>query len=122
MNPENRRRARVFVLEDEALILMLLADLIAQAGHDCVFRASRLEDAAGIAATGDFDLAILDVTVRGETSFAIADAVAARGLPVIFATGYGERGLPQSWAKAPVLQKPFDARALVETIRRVSAP
>ena len=109
-------RTRVFVVEDESLILMLLQDLLEEIGCECAASATRLEAAKKLAAEAAFDLAILDVNVRGETSYPVAEILVARGAPFVFATGYGETGVEDAWRHAPVLQKPYDARTLREAI------
>ena len=55
----------------------------------------------------DVEAAILDVNLAGESSFPLADLLAAKGVPFVFATGYGSGGLPESWRDRPTLQKPF---------------
>ena len=107
-----RPRPKVFAVEDESLILMLLEDLLGEIGCDCVATATRLAAARDIAATKTFDLAILDVNLRGETSHPVAEILAGRGVPFIFATGYGDVDPGGQWSDARVLQKPYDARAL----------
>jgi hypothetical protein len=64
------------------------------------------------AETGDFDCAILDVHVRGKNVFPVAEALEARGLPFVFATGSGQHGVPEKYRARPVLQKPFMALEL----------
>ena len=68
------------------------------------------------ASAADYDLAILDVNLRGEETYPVAEIAATHRKPVIFATGYGEQGLPEAWRDRPILQKPFDADALKDAI------
>lgn len=100
---------RVFLVEDEALVAMLVEDMLADEGCTLAATANRLAEA--IAKAGDrsleFDLAILDVNLAGEPVFPVAEALAARGVPFAFATGYGAGGLPDAWKGRPTLQKPF---------------
>jgi CheY-like chemotaxis protein len=100
---------RVLVVEDEALVLMLLEDMLADHGCEVVATASRIAQALEMAADMAlvFDAAILDVNLGGDPIFPVAEALAARGLPFIFATGYGAGGLPEVWRDRPTLQKPF---------------
>ena len=101
---------RVLVVEDEALVAMLLEDMLAD--HGCVVAgaASRIGQALDLLADPSvvFDAAILDVNLGGEPIFPVAEALAARGFPFVFATGYGAGGLPESWRNRPTLQKPFN--------------
>lgn len=100
---------RVLVVEDEALVLMLLEDMLADHGCEVAATASRIGQALALVADTDlaFDAAILDVNLGGEPIFPVADALAARGVPFAFATGYGAGGLPEHWRDRPTLQKPF---------------
>ena len=52
-------------------------------------------------------VAILDVNLNGEPILPVADVLVARGTPFVFATGYGERGLPEPYRDRPTLNKPF---------------
>src|SRR5215831_6583708 len=85
---------RILVVEDELMIRMLLEDMLGELGYTVTAEAGRLEEALQAAKTADFDIAILDVNLDGEPVSPVADALVARGTPFVFATGYGERGLP----------------------------
>lgn len=109
---------RVLVVEDEMLIGMLLEDMLADLGHTVAAVVPRLKDALVAVEKDNFDLAILDVHLHGESVFPVADALKARGIPFVFATGYGERGLPDNYREQPVLQKPF-AKADLERVLKL---
>ena len=112
---------RVLVVEDEMLVSMLLEDMLTDIGCEVVAVASRLEEAIAHARDAALDVAILDVNLNGEPSYAVADALAARKLPFVFATGYGKAGLASAYRHLPALQKPFQSddvvRALCEALR-----
>ena len=117
-SPASSKR-RVLVVEDEMLIGMLLEDMLTDMGHEVAAVVPRLKDALAAVERESFDLAVLDVHLHGESAFPVADALIAKGVPFIFATGYGERGLPDSYRGRPVLQKPFardDLERLLKTI------
>ncbi|MBA3811206.1 MAG: response regulator [Caulobacteraceae bacterium] len=111
--------ARVLVVEDEAMIAMLVEDMLAGFGCAVVGPAHGLEDGLALARseTG-IDAALLDVNLAGQPVFALADALRARGVPMIFSTGYGEDGLRNVDRGAPVLQKPFRAADLANALRQ----
>jgi CheY-like chemotaxis protein len=109
--PSTMRR-RVLVVEDEILIGMLLEDMLGDLGYAIAATASRVEEAAALARDGEFDAAILDVNLNGQDVYPVADILAARGIPFVFATGYGERGLPSAYQHRPTLQKPFQQETL----------
>jgi CheY-like chemotaxis protein len=100
---------KVLLVEDEALVAMLLEDMLADHGCEVAATASRIGQALALVADPNlqFDAAILDVNLGGDPIFPVAEALAARGAPFVFATGYGAGGLPESWRDRPTLQKPF---------------
>lgn len=110
------KRCKILIVEDEMLVAMNIEDMLADLGHDVAGIASRLDAGLDLARTGGFDIAMLDVNLAGDLSFPIADILAERGIPYLFATGYGRKGVSDDYGAAPVLQKPFRARDLEEAI------
>jgi CheY-like chemotaxis protein len=111
-----RDKRRVLVVEDEALMAMLLEDMLHELGYEIAASAAKLDDALQLARTMSFDLALLDVNLNGERSFPVADVVRGRGLPVVFATGYGNSILVPPHLGTPLLQKPFSLEELHATL------
>jgi CheY-like chemotaxis protein len=111
---------RILVVEDEMLIGMLLEDMLVDLGHEVAAIVPRLKDALAAVDREKFDLAILDVHLHGESAFPVAEALIAKGVPFVFATGYGERGLPENFRGRPVLQKPFAKDDLERVLSAVS--
>jgi CheY-like chemotaxis protein len=109
----------VLVVEDEMLIGMLLEDMLADLGHDVAAVVPRLKDALAAVQNETFDLAILDVHLQGESAFPVAEALIARNIPFVFATGYGERGLPDNYRDRLVLQKPFGKADLERVLQQI---
>ncbi len=108
---------RVLVVEDETMIAMLVEDMLADLGCAVVGPAHGLDAALALAAGEEtIDAAVLDVNLSGRPVFPVADALRARGVPTIFATGYGESGLREADAGATVLQKPFRAADLARAL------
>lgn len=103
---------RVLVVEDEALVAMALEDFLAELGCNVVATAARLEEALQAARTAAVDVAVLDINLAGRLSYPVAEILSTRGIPFIFATGYGAAGVPPAWSTAPVLPKPFHQRDL----------
>ncbi len=101
---------RVFIVEDEALVLMNLEAMLEDLG--CVVAGEAMRPAqlrACIDQGIDADVAILDVNLGGTLVFDFATDIVRMGLPVVFATGYGRSGLPEEWRDRPILQKPYSA-------------
>src|SRR3981189_3625688 len=112
---------RILVVEDELMIRMLLEDMLGELGYTIAAEAARLDEALDAAKNGQFDLAILDVNLNGQTIAPVAEALAARGTPFVFATGYGERGLPEPYRDRPMLKKPFQMDGLKEMLQNALA-
>jgi CheY-like chemotaxis protein len=110
------RRLRILVVEDEILVAMNIEDMLLELGHEVAGIASRLGPALALAREAAFDAAMLDVNLAGESSFPVADLLAERGLPFLFATGYGLQGIEERYRSYPVLQKPFRTRDLSRAI------
>jgi CheY-like chemotaxis protein len=113
---------RVFVVEDELMIRILLEDMLRDLGYTIAGEAGRVEEALEAAKNVDFDLAILDVNLNGQPVLPVADALAARGTPFVFATGYGDRGIPESYRDRPTLKKPFQIDGLKHVLESAIAP
>jgi CheY-like chemotaxis protein len=113
---------RVLVVEDEMMIAMLIEDMLDDFGCAVVGPAHALDVALELAAAEPApDVAVLDVNVAGRPVFAVADALRARGVPLIFSTGYGDGGLREVDRGAPVLQKPFRAGDLAQALQAALA-
>lgn len=112
---------RALVVEDEPLIAMLIEDMLAELGFLVVGPAARLDSALALAREETFDLAILDINLGNEHSFGVADLLRERGIPFVFATGYGVRGLDARFEQAVTLQKPFESHDLEHAISRALA-
>lgn len=112
---------RVLVVEDEALVAMLIEDMLMELGFDVLGPAMRLESALKMAMDESFDLAVLDVNLANEQSFPVAKVLQDRGIPFLFATGYGLRGLDERYKQVVTLQKPFESQQLADAINYVLA-
>src|SRR5207245_10353448 len=104
----------VFLVEDEVMIRMMVADMLEELGYSVAAEAGEISEAIRLAQSAQFDLAILDVNVNGKVISPVAELIDARNIPFVFATGYGSSGLPEDYRDRPALQKPFQ----VQTLRR----
>src|SRR5262245_61102921 len=116
MSPDAAPSRRVLVVEDEMLIGMLLKDMLVDMGYVVVGVVPRVNEALAAVQRETFDFAILDVHLNGQAVFPVAEALSERGIPFVFATGYGERGLPDQYRSRPILQKPFAKEDLERTL------
>ena len=120
-SPPNTGGRRVIVVEDEMMIAMLLEDMLTDLGHTVVGIAGRLDSALVLARQTDADMAILDVNLSGEASFPVAKVLVERGLPFMFATGYGTLGLEAPFENTLTLKKPFELKDLSQALDQLQA-
>jgi CheY-like chemotaxis protein len=106
----------VLLVEDEALVRMMLAEMVQELGHRVVAEAANIEDATAFAMTAQYDLAILDINLGGSYVDPVADLIERRRKPFLFATGYGVELLPSLFRRKPVLRKPISIDELKATI------
>lgn len=109
---------KVYIVEDEALVAMLIEDMVTELGHEVVGMASSLEDALSMAHNLECDLALLDIHLNGQKSFPVARTLAERGIPFLFASGYGAPGLEDGFIDSLILSKPFSIAQLDKQIQR----
>ena len=98
--------ASILLVEDEALIRMMISEMVEELGHIVVAEAGTIEAGQHLAETATFDLAILDINIAGSNIQPIAEIIEKRSLPFLFVTGYGAKGLPEPFRARPVLDKP----------------
>jgi CheY-like chemotaxis protein len=110
---------RVLLVEDEAIIAMLMEDLLEELGCDIVTTAGTLDDALTAAGTGRYDVAFLDVNLHGVPVYPVAEVLRSRAIPFAFVTGYGSTGVAAVQVEAPILQKPFQLRDLAAVLSRL---
>ena len=108
----------MLIAEDEALIAMLLEDLLGELGFESRTCAT-VSEALDALDRSDFPFAILDVNLGTGLSYPVADMLIARGIPFAFSTGYSGRGIDRAYASAVVLRKPFDKERLSKVIDRL---
>lgn len=108
----------VLIVEDEPLIAMSLEDALLDQGVTCLGPAGSVAAALDMIETGGFDIALLDVNLRGERVDAVADRLAAAGIPFIFTTGHGAEGLPDAHRTRPVIGKPFRDIDITDALAR----
>jgi CheY-like chemotaxis protein len=102
------------------MIAMLLENMLDDLGCQVIGPFARVAEAlAGIEATANIDVAVLDMLLHGKRSDAIADALTQRNIPFLFSTGYGTSGLCEVHHDRPVLRKPFGPDELSEVLARL---
>ena len=114
---------KVLVVEDEALVSMLLEDMLSDLGCEIVGPIMRLAEALATAEdpAQAMDIAILDVILAGERSFPVAEALERRGCLFVLATGYDDAGIDERWRDRPMLRKPFLPHQLEQSLHEALA-
>lgn len=107
---------KVFVVEDEAVIALMIEDAVEDSGHLVAHTATNIRDAMAFAASGEFDVALLDMNLNGQKAHAVPTTLKARGKPFAFITGYGEAGILEPFADAPLVAKPFRTADIVTAL------
>ncbi len=114
---------RILVVEDEVMISWMLENTLTTFGCVIVGPAARLKQAMEIVSTAAaIDAAVLDVNLDGEKSYPIADALAARGVPFVFSTGYQRDRLLDGYKTCPIIQKPYHSSTLSNALLRLLSP
>ncbi|MGD8479532.1 MAG: response regulator [Methyloceanibacter sp.] len=108
---------RVLVVEDQAPIALQLEDMLVESECQVVGPASRVGQALRLLGENVVDAAVLDLNVAGELVYPVADALDARGLPYIFATGYDPSDVSGRYGHRNIVQKPFSRRVFLEAFR-----
>ncbi|HEY3792091.1 MAG TPA: response regulator [Bradyrhizobium sp.] len=116
MTATRPRAGSVFLVEDEVMIRMMVADMLEELGFSVAAEAGEINEAMKLAESAEFDIAILDVNVNGKVISPVAELIRARKRPFIFATGYGSSGLPEEYRDRPALQKPFQLETLARML------
>jgi DNA-binding response OmpR family regulator len=106
----------ILVVEDEWLIAEFLQEVLQTAGYEVCGPAARVDQAIKVVESVRLNAAVLDVSLRGEKSFAIAHALANRSIPFVFMTGYVNNDFPVEFKNRPMLNKPIDSAKLVDCI------
>lgn len=113
---------KIFVVEDETLVLFNLEDILTDLGCTIVAQAMSVPQAEQLAAQIEApDAAILDVNLGGTAVFSVAQILAQRNIPILFATGYGREGLPVEWQGWPVIAKPYTQHDVEQALSQLLA-
>ena len=98
------------------LVLLNVEDILADLGCTSVTAAATVDQALDLIDANVFDAAMVDVNLDGRKSYPVADALAARGVPFVFATGYDETTIPARYAAVTRCEKPVDPQAIAKAL------
>jgi DNA-binding NtrC family response regulator len=112
---------KIFIVEDEALIVLALEMMLEELGCLVSGSATSLADGIDIARTVEADAAVLDIRLGAANSQPIAELLAERGVPLLYATGYAGEGAPDGWPQGCLLVKPYELPQLGATLSKAIA-
>lgn len=108
---------RIVLIEDEHIVVQSLARALHLLGAEVVATAASVEQALALLDPApDIDGAVLDINLRGVRAYAVADALIARGVPLVFTTGYSGPVIPEAYRHVPVLLKPFSPHEILDSL------
>ncbi|MDZ4760988.1 MAG: response regulator [Alphaproteobacteria bacterium] len=111
----------VLIVEDEALVALMMQMLVEDEGWTAIGPVGTVAKAIETVNAGiEIGCALLDLNLRGETSWPVADALAAKGIPFAFTSGYGASGLETRFADRPIFPKPIDENAVRRFLTRMA--
>jgi DNA-binding LytR/AlgR family response regulator len=113
---EALRGRQVLIVEDEYFLAEDLAAYFTGIGAHVVGPAGTVGDAVRLVQSREIDAAVLDINLRGERVYPVADLLRQKAVPFVFASGYGEELEPAAWADVPRCIKPVDFATLAATL------
>ena len=115
----NEDRRSVLVVEDDAVLGEAIGLCVEEAGYAVAGVAQSVDAALSTLRCRSVDAALLDVNLSGELVFAVADALAARGVPFVFVTGRPASSIPETHRHRPLVPKPYYDAALCAALASV---
>jgi CheY-like chemotaxis protein len=111
---------RLLLVEDSFLIILVIEGMCDNLGWQIVGPATRVEEAIELARTETFDIALIDVNLDGDMSWAVTDILKARGIPFVFGTGYNEADIfPVHLKDSEIVAKPYRLDVLERRLRQI---
>jgi DNA-binding response OmpR family regulator len=114
--PNGLSGTRILIVEDEYYLADDLARVLREQGAEVIGPIGTLDEAQAAVGTRAFDCAILDMNLHGDMAFPIADRLEAERIPFLIATGYNSASLPERFASAPRVEKPFDPAKILAAL------
>jgi CheY-like chemotaxis protein len=116
--PLNARwEPKVWIVEDEPLVAMVLEDILFELGIGKVEIASSFEEADRRADRLDVEVAIMDINLHGKMSYPVAEKMVQRGIPVILVTGYAAQEPPGSLKSVQIVPKPYRSEQIAAALK-----
>lgn len=113
-----RTTTSTLLVEDEALIRMMLTEMVEDQGHLVISEAANIETATSLTEKQSFDLALLDINIAGFLVTPIVRILDRQGVPIIFVSGYSDQTIPAELRGRVLIEKPFSQETLLNAINR----
>lgn len=113
---------KILIVEDEPTIALSLASAVAHAGGVAVGPTATVAASFALMADQALDGALLDIRLRGETSFPLADVLAVLGIPFVFVSGLSSALMPYTHRDRPLFDKPYEEHDVIATLARLLRP
>jgi PAS domain S-box-containing protein len=121
MDLKHKDKPRVLLVEDEALVAMMIQDTLAEFGFQVIGPLSTASEALSAARESHFDAAVLDINLGDGLVYTVAEILGVRGVPFVFVTGYDVDSIDPRFSDIPILQKPIE-RDMLQKIFTSSIP
>ena len=105
---KRKDKPRVLLVEDEALVAMMIQDTLAEFGFQVIGPLSTASEALAAARENHFDAAVLDISLGDGLVYTVAEILGVRGVPFVFVTGYDVDSVDPRFSDIPILQKPIE--------------
>lgn len=117
--PRSLAGLKVLLVEDQFIIAMDAETILLGCGVRSVDTVASVEDAMRVLKATTPDICVLDVNLGASTSLAVAEQLAERKIPFVFATGYADSTMiPKTLAHVPTVRKPYDAEQLTAAMMK----
>jgi two-component sensor histidine kinase/DNA-binding response OmpR family regulator len=115
-NPPAGSKARLLLVEDETMVGIFMEELLGELGFEPTCPITNLAEAVAAAERERYDGAVLDMNLRGESVYPLAELLKAQEVPFVFVTGYSRNGIEERFSGVPVVQKPVTSEALAQAL------
>ena len=111
---------RVLLVEDEVIVGMMMREVLTEIGFHVVGPFGKVSEANEVVGHERLGAAVLDVNLKGEMIYGLAEKLIGQGVPLVFVTGYVPDAIDARFANVPVVQKPVDSAALRRVLSAVA--
>lgn len=107
---------RILILEENSHVADLLTGMVTGFGCEVLGPANQLSDALDLISGVTVDAAILDVTIKGEISFVLADELGRKGTPYAFASGNKTSASIERYSPTHIITKPYAEQYIFQVL------